>query len=85
MIRKNISFDETHFQKLQPLLEKNKGNLSATVREAIDLVSPGLENNKPTEETDEKLKKERKSSGAMEGLPKSEESVTMNQHQTSVF
>ncbi len=79
MIRKNVSLDEAHFQKLQPLLEKNKGNLSAAVREAIDLVNPGFVNNKSLEETDEKPKKERKSSGTMEGLFRSEESVTMNQ------
>ncbi len=79
LIRKNVSLDETHLQKLQPLLEKHKGNLSAAIREVIDQVSPGLEKHGTPEETDEKLKKERKSSGAKEELFGSEESVTMNQ------
>ncbi|RXA21447.1 hypothetical protein EQO05_01945 [Methanosarcina sp. MSH10X1] len=79
LIRKNVSLDETHLQKLQPLLEKHKGNLSAAIREAIDLVSPDLENYGTPEETDKKLIKERKSQAAKEELFRSEESVTMNQ------
>ncbi len=78
LIRKNVSLDETHLQKLQPLLEKHKGNLSAAVREVIDLVSPGLENQGIHEEIDERLKKERKSSGTKEELFRGEESITMN-------
>jgi hypothetical protein len=34
LIRKNVSLDEDHLQKLQPLLEKNGGNLSAAIRES---------------------------------------------------
>lgn len=79
MIRKNVSLDETHLQKLQPLLEKHKGNLSAAVREAIDLVSLCLENHGTPEEMAEKLKKERKSSETEEQLLKNEESVAINQ------
>lgn len=79
MIRKNVSLDETHLQKLQPLLEKHKGNLSAAVREIIDLASPGLENDGSPEEIAEKLRKERKFYGTKEELLSSEESVTMNQ------
>lgn len=78
MIRKNVSLDETHLEKLQPLLEKHKGNLSAAVREIIDLASPYLENNETPEETTEILKKERIFSGTKEELLRSEESVTMN-------
>jgi hypothetical protein len=79
LIRKNVSLDETHLQKLQPLLKKHKGNLSAAIREVIDLVSPDLENHGTSEKTDERLKKEGKSPGAKEELFRSEESVTMNQ------
>lgn len=79
MIRKNVSLDEAHLQKLQPLLEKHKGNLSAAVREVIDLVSPDLENHRTPEETDEKLKKERVFPGAKEELFSGEESISMNQ------
>lgn len=79
MIRKNVSLDETHLQKLQPLLERNKGNLSAAVREIIDLASPSLESYGTSEEITEKLKKERKFSGKKEELLSGEESVTMSQ------
>jgi hypothetical protein len=79
LIRKNVSLDETHLQKLQPLLEKHKGNLSAAVREIIDLASPDLENRGTPEEIAEKLRKERIFSGKKEELLSSEESVTMNQ------
>lgn len=44
MIRKNISIDETSLQKLQPFLEKNKGNLSAAIREIIDIANSDFEN-----------------------------------------
>lgn len=44
MIRKNISIDEAHFQKLHPFLEKNKGNLSAAIREIIDLAASNFDN-----------------------------------------
>jgi hypothetical protein len=43
LIQKNVSLDEIHLQKLQPLMEKHK-NLSAAVREIIDLASSDLEN-----------------------------------------
>lgn len=79
MIQKNVSLDETHLQKLQPLLEKHKGNLSAAEREIIDLASSDLENHGTPEIIDEKLKKERKFSGTKEELLSIEESATMNQ------
>lgn len=79
LIRKNVSLDETHLQKLQPLLEKHKGNLSAAIREIIDLASFDLENSESPKEVAEKLKKERKFSGTKEKLLTSEESITMNQ------
>lgn len=78
MIRKNVSLDETHLQKLQPFLEKHKGNLSAAVREIIDLASSDLENHGTPEEIAWKLKKERKFLGKKEELLSSEEPVTMN-------
>lgn len=79
MIRKNVSLDETHLQKLQPLLERHKGNLSAAVREIIDLASPNLANHGTSGEINEKMKKEKKFRGAKEELLSSEEFVTMSQ------
>lgn len=36
-LRKNISLDEEHLKKLEPMLKTHNGNLSAVVREIIDL------------------------------------------------
>lgn len=79
LIRKNVSIDETHLQKLQPLLKKHKGNLSAAIREIIDLASSDLENCGSREETTEYFEKQRNFSGTKEELLTSEEFVTMNQ------
>lgn len=81
LTQKNVSLDETHLQKLQPLLEKHKGNLSAAEREIIDLASSDLENHGTPGRIDEKLKKEREFSWIKEELLSIEESATMN-HQT---
>ena len=37
MIRKNISLDEEHLKKIEPIVLKHNGNLSAAVREIIDV------------------------------------------------
>ena len=79
MIRKNISLDEAHLQKLQPLLEKHRGNLSAAVREVIDLVSLGLESHGTPEEMAKNLKTDRHFSQTKEQLITSGECVLMNQ------
>lgn len=42
-LRKNISLNEEYLQKLEPLLKKHKGNLSATIREVIDLADAALQ------------------------------------------
>jgi len=39
IVRKNISIDQCYVDKLQPFLEKNNGNLSAAIREAIEISS----------------------------------------------
>ena len=40
--RKHIALDEEHLKKIEPLLEKHKGNLSAAIRDAIDLTDVAL-------------------------------------------
>ena len=77
LIRKNVSLDETHLQKLQPLLEKHRGNLSAAVREVIDLVSLDLESHGKPE--DISVRNEGKSSETKDQLIKSRECVMMSQ------
>ena len=43
-IRKNISLEKNHLEKLDPLITKNKGNFSAAIREIIDLIDTMLNN-----------------------------------------
>jgi len=37
ILRKNISLNEDYLRKLEPLMQKHNGNLSAVIREVIDL------------------------------------------------
>lgn len=52
IVRKNISIDQCYIDKLKPFLEKNNGNLSAAIRDAIETASFALE--KKTGENGEK-------------------------------
>lgn len=79
VIRKNVSLDEAHLEKLQPLLDKHRGNLSAAIREVIELVSLGLESHGTPEEMAKNLKTESSSTQTRERLIASGESVLMNQ------
>lgn len=78
MIRKNISLDDAHLLKLQPFLERHGGNLSAAVREAIELADLGLAKHGTLEETVEALKNEEEHSGTMEKLVQSGECVLLS-------
>jgi hypothetical protein len=42
IIRKNISLNEEYIQKLEPLMKKHNGNLSAVIREIIDLADAAV-------------------------------------------
>lgn len=42
IVRKNISIDQSYVDKLKPFLEKNNGNLSAAIRDAIETASLSL-------------------------------------------
>jgi len=42
VVRKNISLEQTHLKKLDPLILKHKGNLSAAIRDAIDITEASL-------------------------------------------
>jgi hypothetical protein len=46
LIRKNISLDDKYLKKLQPLLDANNGNLSAAVRDTIEVAGTALEYHK---------------------------------------
>lgn len=43
MVRKNVSMEDAHLKKLQPFLDKNNGNLSAAIRDAIELADAAIE------------------------------------------
>lgn len=42
VVRKNISIDQSHLKKLEPLTQKHNGNLSAAIRDAIDITEASL-------------------------------------------
>lgn len=50
MVRKNVSMEDTHLKKLQPFLDKNNGNLSAAIRDAIELADAALEGHESVED-----------------------------------
>lgn len=43
VVRKNISFEQTHLKKLDSLIKKHNGNLSAAIRDAIDITDASLQ------------------------------------------
>lgn len=42
VVRKNISLENSHLKKLEPLTKKHNGNLSAAIRDAIDITETAL-------------------------------------------
>ncbi|WP_440946310.1 hypothetical protein ACSAZL_19955 [Methanosarcina sp. T3] len=50
MIRKNVSMEDEYLQKLQPFLDKNNGNLSAAIRDAIELADAALRGHESVED-----------------------------------
>lgn len=50
MIRKNVSMEDEYLQKLQPFLDKNNGNLSAAIRDAIELADAALQGHESVED-----------------------------------
>ena len=56
IIRKNISLDEKYLKKLQPILDANDGNLSAAIRDTIELTDVALQNHVSIEECIDTLK-----------------------------
>jgi hypothetical protein len=55
LVRKNVSMEDTHLEKLQPFLDKNNGNLSAAIRDAIELANAALEGHESVDEALEYL------------------------------
>ena len=78
MIRKNISLDDAHLLKLQPFLERHGGNLSAAVREAIELADLALEKHGTPEKAADSLKGSEIGSGEVETLMESGEGIMVS-------
>lgn len=83
MIRKNISLDETYLQVLEPLLDKHRGNLSAAVRDAIELAGLALENYGTSEKAVDSLKTKEKGLNVREALVRDGECVLLSQQTIS--
>jgi hypothetical protein len=49
LVRKNVSMEDKYLQKLQPFLDKNNGNLSAAIRDAIELADAALKGHESVE------------------------------------
>ncbi|MBN2487821.1 MAG: hypothetical protein JXA98_02200 [Methanosarcinaceae archaeon] len=79
LIRKNISLDEKYLKKLQPLLDKNNGNLSAAIRDAIVLTDVALKNHGTIEKSIEMLNAPAHSSRIQGDLIESGDKVIINQ------
>ncbi len=58
ILRKNISLNEEYLQKLEPLIEKHNGNLSAVIREVIDLADAAFQDPDSVKRLISGLKKE---------------------------
>lgn len=56
LIRKNISLDDKYLKKLQPFLDANDGNLSAAVRDTIEIADTALTYHKSIDEAIKFLK-----------------------------
>lgn len=79
MIRKNISLDDAHLLKLQPFLDRHGGNLSAAVREAIELADLALEKHGTPEKAANSLNGSEIDFGGMETLVESGEGIMVSQ------
>ena len=58
ILRKNISLNDEYLKKLEPLMKKHKGNLSAVIREVIDLAEAAFQDPDSVKRLISGLKKE---------------------------
>lgn len=58
IVRKNISLNEEYLKKLEPLMQKHSGNLSAVIREVIDLADEAFKDPDSVKKLISGLKKE---------------------------
>ena len=60
VVRKNISLEQSHLKKLESLTERHNGNLSAAIRDAIDITEASLHRYNTVEEALSKISAEKK-------------------------
>ena len=78
LIRKNISLDEKYLKKLQPLLDENGGNLSAAIRDTIELTDVALQNHETIEQSIDFLNTPHSSPTEFDDLVESGEYIIIN-------
>lgn len=66
VVRKNISLESSHIKKIESLTAKHNGNLSAAIRDAIDLTDVAIHRYGSVEEAIIKITSEKKSFDGME-------------------
>ena len=79
MIRKNISMEDEYLQKLRPFLDNNSGNLSAAIRDAIELAEAALQEYDTIEEAIKHLREESGYPALRNSLIESGECILMSQ------
>ncbi|MFZ2411403.1 MAG: hypothetical protein WAW23_07530 [Candidatus Methanoperedens sp.] len=60
VVRKNISLEQSHLKKLEPLTQKHNGNLSAAIRDAIDITEASLHRYNTVEEALSRINADKK-------------------------
>ena len=78
LIRKNISLDEKYLKKLQPLLDENGGNLSAAIRDTIELTDIALQNHENIKQSIDFLNIPQYSSTEFDDLFENGENIIIN-------
>ncbi len=78
VVRKNISIEQVHLKKLEPLIQKHSGNLSAAIRDAIDIAEASLLRYGTVEEAISRITSEKKELTAREESIETGRSVLIN-------
>lgn len=60
VVRKNISLESVYLKKLEPLIQKHNGNLSAAIRDAIDITEASLQRYGSVQEAMSKITAEKR-------------------------
>ncbi len=78
VVRKNISFEQAHLKKLEPLIQKHSGNLSAAIRDAVDIADASLHRYGTVEEAISRITSEKTELTAREASIETGKSVLIS-------